>query len=203
MMDSLKRGLPVTVALIFGFATLAGLLVFPPLADLILSWAGFLAAVALVLGVLNLLGIHLRRTLGGNGYSLVLVLSMLAVFAVAITDALALTINGLDFTFNQIQAPLEAALASLVAFFLLFAGARLLQHRRNGWSILFLISVLFFLITQGPLPEAMAAALSPMRALADSVLVTAGMRGILLGVALGVITLSLRLLAGLERPYSS
>ncbi|HSM55355.1 MAG TPA: hypothetical protein VK879_04300 [Candidatus Sulfomarinibacteraceae bacterium] len=202
-MNLLKRGLPVTLALIFGFATLVGLLVLPSLADLLLSWAGFLAAVALVLGVLNLLAIHLRRAVDGNGYSLILVLAMLAVFALAITDALALTENGLNFAFNQIQAPLEAALASLVAFFLLFAGARMLQHRRSVWSILFLFSVIFFLLTQGPLPEALAAILSPIRTLADSVLVTAGMRGILLGVALGIITLSLRLLSGLERPYSS
>lgn len=202
-MNLLKRGLPVTLALIFGFATLIGLLVLPPLADLLLSWAGFLAAVALVLGVLNLLTIHLRRAASGNGYSLILVLSMLAVFTLAFTDALLLTENGLSFAFNQIQAPLEAALASLVAFFLLFASARMLQHHRTAWSILFIISAIFFLLTQGPLPESLAAVLSPIRTLADSVLVTAGMRGILLGVALGIITLSLRLLSGLERPYSS
>lgn len=202
-MNLLKRGLPVTLALIFGFATLAGLLVLPPLADRLLSWAGFLAAVALVLGVLNLLVIHVRRAASGNGYSLILVLSMLAVFALAITDALLLTEGGLAFTFNEIQAPLEAAVASLVAFFLLFAGARMLQHRRSAWSILFMISAIFFLLTQGPLPEALATILSPIRRVADSVLVTAGMRGILLGVALGIITLSLRLLSGLERPYSS
>jgi hypothetical protein len=33
--------------------------------------------------------------------------------------------------------------------------------------------------------------------------VTAGVRGFLLGVALATIILSIRLLAGLERPYSS
>jgi hypothetical protein len=46
------------------------------------------------------------------------------------------------------------------------------------------------------------ALLTPVRNLINAIFVTAGMRGILIGVALATITLSLRLLAGLERPYN-
>lgn len=202
-MNFLKRGVPLTFAVLFGLATLAGLLVFPPLSDMILSWAAFLAAVALILGLVNLLTVHGKRALDRNPYSAVLVLSIVAVLALAVTDALDITTAGVEMAFNVIQVPLEAALASLLAFFLLFAGVRMLAHRLNWQSGLFVISALFFLVTRGPLPQPVAEAVQPVRAFADSVLVTAGMRGLLLGVALGVITLSLRLLSGLERPYSS
>jgi hypothetical protein len=41
-----------------------------------------------------------------------------------------------------------------------------------------------------------------VRQVIDSLFVTAGMRGLLIGVAIGTIMLSLRVLVGLERPYN-
>lgn len=202
-MNLLKRGFPTVIAVIAGLVTLASLLVFPELSTLLLEWAAFLAVVALIVGILNLLGIHLRRTASGNIYSLVLILGMLLVFGVAVTDALGVTEDGVSTVFAVVQAPLEAALASLLAFFLLFGGVRLWQRQRSGWSFLFLLAVLLLLVSQSPLPAAVEQAVAPARTFIYEVLVTPGVRGLLLGVALGAITLSLRLLAGLERPYSS
>lgn len=202
-MNLLKRGIPTVVAVVAGLVTLASLLVLPDLSTLLLEWAAFLAAVALVVGILNLLGIHLRRSASGNIYSMVLILGMVLVFGLAITDALGLTEDGVSMVFNVVQAPLEAALASLLAFFLLFGGIRLWQRQRSGWSFLFLLTVLFLLVSQSPLPVAVEELVGPVRAFVVDVLVTPGVRGLLLGVALGTITFSLRLLAGLERPYSS
>ena len=199
----LKRGIPVTVAVVVGLAALAGLIFVPPLTDLILDWAGFLAATALIMGIVNLLSIHLKRSLAGNIYSAILVLSLLAVFALAATDEIGLTQDGVDSVFNLIQVPLEAALASLLAFFLLFAGVRMMQGRRDLATILFLISTVFFLLTRAPMPETLSSMILPVRDLIQSIVVVSGMRGLLLGIALGVITLSVRLLIGMERPYSS
>lgn len=201
-MLSLKRSYSVALAVIFGLLTLIGLVAVPSLADIILGWAALLATVALVLGVLNLFRIHGRRAADGNFYSGVLVLSMLVVFGLALTDAFNLTTGGVTAIFTWIQIPLEAAMSSLLAFFLVLAGARLLQHKRNGWSILFLASALFFAIVQAPLPTGIQEIVEPIRSIISTVLVTAGVRGLLLGVAIGVILLSLRVLVGLERPYS-
>lgn len=198
-----KRGLPVTVAVLTGLATLLGLLILPPLSDLILGWAAVLAGAALILGILNLLRVHLRRVGEGNVYSLILVLSMLTVFGLALTDVVGVTTGGVDLVFLYVQAPLEAALASLLAFFLLFAGVRLLKHQRNIWSALFLLTAILVLFIQSPLPASLREVVEPVETVINRVLVVAGVRGLLLGVALGTITLSLRLLAGIERPYSS
>ncbi|MDX1662388.1 MAG: hypothetical protein R3272_01265 [Candidatus Promineifilaceae bacterium] len=202
-MNVLRRGLPALVAIVVGIVTLFGLLTVPPVAGTILGWATFLAAVALAMGVLNLFGVHFRRTIDGSSYSFLLLLSMLGVFGLALTDALGFTTGAVELVFFYIQAPLEAALASLLVFLLLFAGFRLLQRERTVGAVLFLLAVLFFLFTQSPLPAEVAAVVAPVRATVDNLLVAAGVRGLLLGIALGVITLSLRLLAGIERPYSS
>lgn len=199
----LKRGVPVILAVGVGLFVLISLLFAPPLADLLLDWAGFLAAAALLLGILNLLSIHLRRGAKGNIYSIILVLSVLAVFGLAITDALGQTVQGVQTVFEYVQMPLEAALASLLAFFLLFAGVRTMQNRRNGGTVLFLLSALFFLLTQGLWAETLWSWMIPVRDWIESVVVVAGMRGLLLGIALGTITLAVRLLVGIERPYSS
>ena len=66
-MQTIKRGLPLAIAIAFGLLTLVGLMLpLPALTDLILGWVGFLAAVALVLGVLNLLAVHVQRATSEN-----------------------------------------------------------------------------------------------------------------------------------------
>lgn len=198
-----KRGLPVAIAVIGGLFTLFSLLFAPALAGIILDWVGFIAAAALILGILNLLGVHARRMAAGNGYSAVLIVGMVAVFGLAVTDALGQTQGGVLAIFNLVQLPLEAALGSLLAFFLLFASVRMMHHRRNLGAVLFLASTLFFLLAQGPQIGAFNSWLLPLRNWLESVVVVAGMRGLLLGIALGVVTLAVRLLVGIARPYSS
>jgi hypothetical protein len=196
------------VAVAAGLLTLAALLGgWQDVANLLLGWAAFLAAAALLLGVFNLFSVHWRRYVTeSNYYSGLLLLGAGLVGAMAVTDALAVTDGGVALVFNWIQAPLEAALASLLVFLLLLAGFRLLQRDRGWASILFLATVIGVLLADALsgsrlLPEALAPWLDQARAFFDEVVVTAGMRGILIGVALGTLTLGIRILAGWERPY--
>ena len=206
-----QRPVPVAIAIAVGLLTLVGLLLpVPEITNLILGWAAFVAAVALILGVLNLFSVHFSRLFKQrNLYSGVLVLSMLAVFTIALTDSplLNLTDNGLEKVFNWIQFPLEAALASMLAIFLLVAGFRLWQRQRNLGSGLFLLTIIVILIINALLstqilPATMTAVFDRARQIINDLIVTAGMRGILIGVALGTITISLRLLIGVDRPYN-
>lgn len=208
-----KRGLPLTIAILFGVLTLISLLFsIPEISSLILEWASFLAAIALLLGAINLFSIHAQRmgrqpVDGQNVYSSILVLSMLIVGGLGLTDVLGVTNNSMSLVFNWVQAPLEAALASLLAFFLLLSGIRLLQRQRTIWAGLFLVTAVLILLSNALiaspfLPQSISSGLQQMRDFIQNVIVTSGMRGILIGVALGAITLSVRLLLGLERPYN-
>lgn len=210
----LKRTLPLAITIATGLLTLVALLFqLSPLSNLLLSWASFLAAIALVLGVLNLLAVHLTRTFrpgeSGRFYSTVLVLSMLLVFALALTDARQLTENGVATLFNWVQAPLEASFAALLAFVLLFSGFQLLKRQRTLGALLFITTAVFTLLyhllannlLRQPLPDPLHNLLLQLGDWLENIVVTAGMRGLLIGIALGTITLSLRILAGWERPY--
>lgn len=207
----IKRGIPIFLAVLFGILTLLGLFVpLPELNDILLNWAIFLAAIALLLGVINLFVVHSRRLFQQqNLYSGVLILTMTAVFVLALLDSslLNITNNGVNTAFEWLLVPLEAALASLMAFFLLFAGFHLMQRRRNGWSVLFIVSAVLVLLlnvlhTLPLLPTALQEIVGQSQRVLQELFVTAGMRGIVLGIALGTILLSVRLLIGMERPYN-
>ncbi|MGD8805706.1 MAG: hypothetical protein PVH65_07630, partial [Chloroflexota bacterium] len=148
-----------------------------------------------------LLGVHARRIARGNPYSAALVLSMLLVFALAIGDFFGITDDGVGTVFEVVQAPLEMAMASLLAFFLLFAAFRMLQRQRTIWAALFVVTVLILLLASTALPIFLTRVIESLTDLINQVLVSAGMRGILIGVALGAIVVALRLLTGIERPY--
>jgi hypothetical protein len=204
-----KQLLPLSIALFFGWLTLLGLLFsLPQVTNLILGWASLLVAFALLLGVLNLFVVHVNRvTKGKNIYSLVLIISMLAVFVMALTDWRGLTENWLNQYFVFVQAPLEAALSSLLAFFLLFAGFQLLKRQRTVWSTLFLITAVLVLTAEvllvtSWLPPRFMNWVLIVQDVIRNVFVIAGVRGLLIGVALGTILLAVRMLIGLERPYN-
>ncbi|MCB9421038.1 MAG: hypothetical protein H6667_14645 [Ardenticatenaceae bacterium] len=208
-MRTIKRGLPLALAIAFGLLTLVGLLLpLPALTDMILAWVGFLAAALLVLGVLNLLSVHIKRTTSEkNPYSAVLILTVLAVFGLAITDALNITNNGVAKAFDWIQVPLETALASLMAFFLLFLGFHMLKSRRGAGAVLFWLTATFILfsnvfISTTLLPASIRNVFAQIQTFINDIIVIAGVRGLLIGIALGTITMSLRVLLGLDQPYN-
>lgn len=210
----MRRGLPLIIAVLFGALTLVSLLFnLPEISSLILSWVGFLAGIALFLGVFNLLSVHTNRFMrhrpfnSRNFYSGVLALSWLVVFGLGIADLFAVTDNALAQAFQWVQAPLEAALASLLAFFLLFSGIRMFQRQRTIWSTIFLgtaVTILFAnaIVISPFIPSSISQIVLQFRDLVHNLIVTAGIRGILIGVALGIVTLAVRVLLGVERPYN-
>jgi hypothetical protein len=200
-MKEYRHILPTALAVAFGLLTLVGLLFFPVISDALISWATILAAVALVLGVINLLSIHARRSSKGNLYSVVLVVSAMSIFVLALLDYLDITRDGVITAFSLVQAPLEAAVGSLLVFFFLFAGFRLLRDQRNGWALLFIVSAVVVLLAQTQLPPYLSDIFGWLNDIISNVIVVAGIRGILIGVALGAVAVTLRVLTGSERPY--
>jgi len=210
----LRRGLPLGIAIFFGVLTLVSLLFgLPEISNLILGWTAFLAGIALFLGTINLLAVHTYRSFrnrpfgGRNVYSGVLAISWVIVFGLGIADLFGWTDNAMSQAFRWVQAPLEAALASLLAFFLILSGIRMLQGRRTIWTMMFFITAVIVLfanaiITSPFLPDNINQLALQFRNLIQSLIVTAGIRGILIGVALGIITLTVRILVGVERPYN-
>ncbi len=210
----LKAPLATLVAAAVGLVILLGY-VFPGFDALgmqeirkyLLQWAFVLAAVALVVGVFNILAVHARKITEESGanpvYSAVLVISAVVTFMIVLGAGPLSTAS--IWIFNYLQVPVETSLMAILAISLSYATTRLLQRRANVFTILFTATAFLVLLGTGPLLSQLAPALEePLTSLRDwiaQVPAAGGARGILLGVALGAIATGLRVLMGADRPY--
>jgi uncharacterized membrane protein YhaH (DUF805 family) len=168
------------------------------LSRLFVQWAGILFAFALVLGLANLLAVHARRVRAraeGWAYSLVLIASAAAVLCAGLNGVSA---PSLQWIFQNVQAPLESATLALLVFFMAGAALRALRLRGRGVALM-LLTAAMVLLGQMPVMERLGREFADARDWIVSVPMVAGMRGLLLGVALGTLMTGLRMLAGVER----
>ena len=174
-----------------------------------LRGAVVVAGVALLVGVSNLTAVHIKRIKQGESiYSLITVLALLLTLLVGAYD-LGMTYfqgeSGLRYTrwiFENIQLPIESSLMAIIAVSLTYAAIRLLSHRLNFMSVVFSVVVIILLV--GAIPAISASdfnILSSIRNWVMSVPVVGGTRGIVLGMAMGIIATGIRILLGTDRPY--
>jgi hypothetical protein len=204
----LKAPFSTAIAIAVGLIVLLGSIVpntiLLGLRQFLLQWAVILAGVALLIGVVNLVGVHwhkIHTRQKGSLYSAVLILSLvgtvLVVGGFGPTDYWSLWI------FNYVQLPIEASLMAILAVALAYASARLIRRRLNALTVIFLITVILVFLGTTPVLRGLFPFLSDfLRPWIATVPVTAGARGILLGVALGSVATGLRVLMGSDRPYS-
>jgi hypothetical protein len=174
-----------------------------------LRGAVVVAGVALLVGVSNLTAVHIKRIKQGESiYSLITVLALLLTLLVGAYD-LGMTYlqgeSGLRYTrwiFENIQLPIESSLMAIIAVSLTYAAIRLLSRRLNFMSVVFSVVVIILLV--GAIPAIAASdlnILSSIRNWVMSVPVVGGTRGIVLGMAMGIIATGIRILLGTDRPY--
>ncbi len=170
-----------------------------PLGTAFAEWTVILAAFALLLGLVNLLMVHLgrvvRRNEPGAGYSLIILVTSAAVIAVGLLYGL--PGGPMLWIFDNVYIPLQSSFLALLVFLLATAAFRAFRARSLETALMLLAALIVFL---GQVPW--FGALADAREWVLSIPSTAGMRGILLGVALGATATALRLIVGLDRPYS-
>ena len=201
----MRRTLPIAVAVACGLIVLGGFFFpYPQLASLsaiLVEGATILAACALLLGILNLLSVHARRGTGREGkwgLSWVLMLALVGTLALGVARP---SSQAIRWVFDYLYYPLEATMAALLAFFAVSAAYRAFRLRNVEAAIL-LVTSLVLLVTQLPISEAIAPQLPLIRDWLYAIPVTASMRGIILGIALGTIGTSLRILLAVDQPYA-
>ena len=210
----MKQLVPTAIAILFGWITLLGYLfggfLGPDFAIhlIFIRWAATLAAVAFILGIMNLLGVHLRRIANQErdwAYSIFLILSFLVVIAAGAWAAYqgdGLGNGALRWIFRMILSPLEAAAASLLIFFMVAAAFRAMRKRPTWPTLIFVLTIILVLLGTVPFPGGIGQVLGEARNWLTQVFAMAGARGMLLGVALGTIATGLRVLVGIDRPHS-
>ncbi len=201
----LRWFIPTVVAVVVGLVTLLGFLLpvsaFESIRIILVRAATVLAAFAFILGYGNLLRVHAARILKRQAKYLI---PSLIVVISAVASLVLVLVQGqsgptVSFLVRAVLVPGESALLALTAVTLLLAGMRLYRSRRHINSVLFIVVALLTLLSAAPLiyPPLFKTVMDFVNAVA-----TGGLRGLLLGVALGTIITGLRVILGIDRPHS-
>ena len=198
------------VAIAFGVIVLQGyfldLEALSGLRTMILQWSVILAAAALLLGVVNLLAVHLSK-IGAQEKAWpfsallvgALVVTLLAGMFFGEESPLVLAV------FQYIQQPVESTLGGLLAISLTLGVVRLLSRRRDMRTYVFIVTAFIVLLGTGPWLVGSNGGLHQLlgeaRAWLSQVWAAGAARGLLLGVALGATATGLRILLAADRPY--
>lgn len=167
----------------------------------LVSWAAIVTAFALLLGFVNVVTVHVGRIQArkpGAIYSIVLLMSLVVTLVVA-SDGPAS--DGGQIMFEFFLIPLEATLFALLALFIATAAFRAFRVR-NLETFFFVLFAVIVLLGQVPVGIYIWPELPIIKDWILEVPTLAGVRGILMGVALGIIATGLRVLVGTERPYA-
>ncbi|MFQ5577424.1 MAG: hypothetical protein ACE5G8_10615 [Anaerolineae bacterium] len=199
----LGRIIATAVAISVGVVVLLSYFVqrFNNLGAVILGWAAVVIAFSLLLGVINLLRVHINQIQTrqrGWFYSAILIIS-LAITLIIGRDGPASP--GGQSLFEYVLRPLEATLFALMAFFVASAAYRAFRIK-NIETFLFVAFAIIVLLGQVPAGFQLWPDLPLIKEWVMRVPALAGARGILLGVALGTIATGLRVLLGADRPYA-
>jgi hypothetical protein len=209
---------PVYTAVAIGFglivligylvpAGFAGADVIYQIRSVLVGWAVILAAVAAMVGVINLVLAHIGRITTKKNpdyYSLIVVIAFFLTVGLGIYELNFETdIPQFQQLVLSIQVPVEASLMGILAVTLTFASVRIFSRRKGLMASVFIVSALVFLL----IGSGLTAPLKNIGAISWlfdflQYLPIAGGRGILIGIALGSLTAGLRVLIGSDRPYS-
>ncbi len=203
-----KRFLPLLLGGVVGVLVLVSLVQPNPVGDGLLQIAQITIALGLFFGLLNVLVVHLRTSASrrrGWPQSIVLIVTAVAVFALELFSSTVgggtaerVTAFAADI-FRYVYQPLATSILALLTFFALRASWRALQAR-PGEALLILIAAVIFLVAGGP----WAGMLPGLKEALDWIRVYPALgvaRGLVLGVGIGALVASIRLLLGFDQPY--
>ena len=168
----------------------------------IANWGRVISPFVFVLAVVTLIQTHwnrIQRRTEHWQYSFVVFAGMLAMVAAGVPSGP--QHPAFAWLFNNVQVPMDATMFSLLAFFIASAAYRAFRARTFEATLLLVTAVIVMLgnVPVGDLlwPDA---ASNARQWILDNPNLSAR-RGIILGVSLGAISQSIRIILGIERSY--
>jgi hypothetical protein len=165
------------------------------------DWAIVIAGFAVLIGVFNLISVHMEKVRSrqkGSLYGVLLILSLIITFGFGLllgpeAPLMRLAVDG-------VIVPVESALMAILAVTLIYASIRLLRRRVDVMSVIFLAVAVLFLFAIMPTPFGQIPGDQIILNL-TGMISRGGARGLLIGIALGTLLTGLRVLFGIDRPY--
>jgi hypothetical protein len=208
----LRRQVPLFITLITGLVFAAQYYVPHPSSELLLTsatkWLQIIGGFALVLGVTSLFHLHavkIRRKEVGWGYSVVLYAGMLGTITVGLiaggkeSGAEGVS-TAFGWVYNFMMVPLQGTMFAILAFFIASAAYRSFRARSREAAVL-LIAAVIVMMGRVPLGEYLIPLSGDVSQWILNVLNASVRRAILIGVSLGAVALSLKIIFGVERSY--
>jgi hypothetical protein len=169
--------------------------------DNLTDWAQIIYAFALFVGVFGLFKYHVEKvSRRRDGW----IFNLITIASIIIMTVLGFALGRKDgspfmWAFNYIQAPMQASVFSLLAFFVASAAYRGFTAR-NTEALFLLLSAVFIMFGIASVGNAIPI----FSNIAKWILLNPSMsarRGIYIGIGLGTIATSLRVILGVERTY--
>lgn len=221
----MRRSIPLMITFITGMVLILGYFVTRgPLHLMYESFSDYFAIItvfAFILGGGSLVKLHLRRIANRSQdwtYSIVTLAGFVVTLIIGLfkmgnptgwAGEVLQSGSWLQFIFDGVFTPLAATMFALLAFFVASASYRAFRARTREATIL-LVAASIILLGRTPiggfltnwLPESLSFLELPN--LANWIMAwpnTAGQRAIMIGIALGVVATSIRIIFGIERNY--
>ena len=211
----MKRQVPLVLCFVFGIVMI--LTQFSPhsvsqgVYEEVISWVLIIGPFALVLATVTLIQTHtarIRRRTEHWQYSFVVFAGLIIMVLIGIFFTPQNSV--FEWLYNNVQLPMDATMFSLLAFFIASAAYRAFRARTFEASLL-LITALIVMMGNVPVGDLIWNTVLFWVPLEDGaswwrqwILDNPNLsarRGIILGVSLGVISQSIRIILGIERSY--
>ena len=168
----------------------------------IANWGRVISPFVFVLAVVTLIQTHwtrIQRRVEHWQYSLVVFAGMIAMVVAGLPSGP--QHPAFKWLFNNVQVPMDATMFSLLAFFIASAAYRAFRARTFEATLL-LVTAVIVMVGNIPVGDLLwpDAASNARQWILDNPNLSAR-RGIILGVSLGAISQSIRIILGIERSY--
>ncbi|MEE2831630.1 MAG: hypothetical protein VYD18_04640 [Candidatus Latescibacterota bacterium] len=172
-------------------------------------WLRLVYAFAYILGLVSLLSLHwskIRQRQAGWAYSLIVYISFGVMFLFVVYNdgngpfTSQATTGPYQWMFTSIHVASSATMFSMLAFYISSAAYRTFRARTPEAAIL-LVSAIIVMLGRVPIGAYISDVIPDTMQWLMSVPNMAAKRGILMGVSLGAIATSLRIIFGIERSY--
>jgi hypothetical protein len=202
----MKRQIPLLIVILLGFTfalhTFVPHKVSVDFYDWYQSWIKAISPFGVLLGIMSLFMVNsnkIQRKVPNWQYSVVILLSLVVTGAIGFIWG---TQEGTPFMwmFKNVQMPMGATMFSLLAFYIASAAYKAFRARSVEATVL-LVAAVIVMLGQVPIGMKISKYIPETASWILNVPNLAAKRGIALGVGLGMVATSLKILLGIERTY--
>lgn len=160
-----------------------------------------MSAIAVGIGIISLTRIHVRRIAKKRPHSLesAIMLITLAIF-ILVGAVLGSGDPSYIYMFQNIIVPLDSAMFSLAGFFMASAAYRAFRARSRE-ALILLVAAVIVMLGQAPIGETFWSGFPILSQWILDVPNTGGVRALIMGIAIGMLSLTIRMLMGHEKGY--